>query len=95
MKKYVRLNTVLESVIEYFIMQHLRAENEHVGDALTYDHRIVVHSVEIVDDELLIANVEHALWDEVLDQYVQPKFTQIELSAMWPPETVFNIDIQS
>ncbi|QIO02715.1 hypothetical protein HYQ33_gp117 [Salmonella phage aagejoakim] len=77
MKKYVRLNTVLESVIEYFIMQHLRAENDHV------------------DDELLIANIEHALWDEVLDQYVQPKFTQIELSAMWSPETVFNIDIQS
>lgn len=34
MRRYLRLNTVLESLIEYYIMQHLRSENDHLDDEL-------------------------------------------------------------
>lgn len=95
MKRYVPLTTTLESIIEFFIMQHLRADNVHIDDELVYNHKIVIHSVEILDDNLLIANVEHSYFDELLDRYCQPKFTKIELTPIWPAETVFNIEVES
>lgn len=93
MRRYLRLNTVLESLIEYYIMQHLRSENEHIDDELVCNHCIIIHSVEIVDDELLIANVEHSLYDVDGGKYCTPSFTQIELTPLWPAEKVFNIDV--
>ncbi|AFU64455.1 hypothetical protein P46FS4_115 [Salmonella phage P46FS4] len=95
MKRYLKLTTVLESIIEYFIMQHLRADNMHLDGCLTYDHKIIVHSVEVLDDDLMVANVEHCLFDESVDAYCQPRFAKVELTTCWPPEMVFNIDVES
>lgn len=91
MRRYLRLNTVLESLIEYYIMQHLRSENDHLDDELVCDHKIVIHSVEVLDDELLVANVEHSLYDAVAEKYCPPAFTKVELTPRWPSEQVFNI----
>lgn len=95
MKRYLKLNTVIESIIEYFIMQHLRFDNTHIDDSLVCDHKIIVHSVEVMDDDLLIANVEHSLYDESTDAYCKPRFAKVELTTSWPPEMVFNIDVES
>lgn len=94
MKRYLRLNSVLESLVEYFIVQHLRADNPHVDEELVYDHKIIIHSVEMVDDDIMVANVEHALCHPVTGVFLQPNFTKVELTPSWPSETVFNIEWQ-
>lgn len=95
MKRYLPRNRVIESIIEYFVMQHLRADNDHVEDHLVFNHSVIIHSVELLDDDLIVANVEHSLFDEQTETYCRPKFTKVELTAMWPPETVFNIEVES
>lgn len=90
MRNYLRLNNVLESLIEYYIIQHLRSENGHLDDELTCDHRIIIHSVEVLDNDLLLANVEHSLYDAELGKYCAPAFAQIELTSRWPAEVIFN-----
>lgn len=92
MRRYLRLNTVLESLIEFYILQHLRSGNEHIDDFLLYDHQITIHSVEVVDDDLLLANIEHSLYDNQAGKYCAPAFSQVEITPCWPAEKVFNID---
>lgn len=86
MGRYLRLSPVVEAAIEFYIMNHLRIGNEHLYDELTYDHKIVIHSIEVIDDDLVVANVEHMLYDNVLSRWCQPMFTKIELTRCWPAE---------
>lgn len=95
MASYLKLNTVLESVLEYFVLQHLRQENLFLADFLLDEQKIIIHSVELIDDELMVANIEHTIWDPLKGDYMQPKFAKVEITPIWPVETVFNIELET
>lgn len=94
MRRFVRLNEVLECIVEYYIMQSLRAENIHLDVELSCDHRVVIHALEYVEDDLMIAHIEHALCDPESGIYSRPRFTKVELSPAFPPEPFFNIEYE-
>lgn len=86
MGRYLRLTPVVESAIEFFIMSHLRTFNGHLYDELTYDHKMIIHSVEIIDDDCAVANIEQTVYDEALGRWCQPRFSKVELTRAWPAE---------
>ncbi|AIX13052.1 hypothetical protein HWB57_gp051 [Erwinia phage vB_EamM-Bue1] len=89
-RKFFRKNMMLEGLVEQQILLLLMEVNPHFKSELYYQLRLVVHSVEIIDDDFLVAHVEHQLLNPDMRPIGRPQFCQVELEYVFVDLTVFN-----
>lgn len=89
-RQFLPNNYMVGALVEHHILSLLIQLNPLSAYELYYSLGIIVHSVEIVDDELLIAHVEHWLIDDQSHDITRRHFCQVELEPYFADLTLFN-----
>ena len=90
MAKLMPRNRVLEAIIEEHIVRMLCNDNPHVALEIYANLKIIVHSVELVDDDVLDAQLEHYLVDDYGVPLCKPHFARVEITEVFPCPGFFN-----
>lgn len=90
--RYLPQNQVIENLVDVYIVNALISSNPHLAPYFYYNMNLTVHSVEVVDDELLVANIEFYLVDDNGTPVCKPVFSKVDIENYFPLSDFFNMD---
>lgn len=90
--RYLPQNMVIENLVDVYIINALISSNPHLAPYFYYNLSLVVHSIEVVDDDLLIANIEFYVLDDDGVPVSKPVFSKIEIQNYFPLADFFNME---
>lgn len=83
-------NKMLEAILEDHILKKLMTFNPLVEFELYYSLKIVIHSIEVIDEDFWVVHLEHYFVDVENRALVKPAFCQAEIDLAFVNLHVFN-----
>uniref|UniRef100_A0AAU8KYZ4 Uncharacterized protein n=1 Tax=Serratia phage Kevin TaxID=3161161 RepID=A0AAU8KYZ4_9CAUD len=88
---YLPQNQVIDNLIDVYIVNALISSNPHLAPYFYYHLNLKVNSVEVVEDDLLVANVEFFLMDDDGNPVCDPVTCDVDIENYFPLADFFNM----